>query len=125
LDSESVLDAKEFKIKLPKDLAEAAKEAVSKEVVLGVRPQDVRVLNGKEKEKEKEKEKDLIKAQLYTTEPLGDMMILDLQIGVYIVKAVVSPYFKPEKELWVGFPPERMYLFDKKTGKTLAHLENP
>jgi multiple sugar transport system ATP-binding protein len=121
LDSESVLDAKGFKIKLPKDLAEAAKEAVSKEVVLGVRPQDVRVLNGKEKEKEK----DLIKAQLYTTEPLGDMMILDLQIGVYIVKAVVSPYFKPEKELWVGFPPERMYLFDKKTGKTLAHLENP
>jgi multiple sugar transport system ATP-binding protein len=120
LGSESVLDAKEFKIKLTKDLAEAAREAVSKEIVLGVRPQDVKVLNGKEKEKDK----DLIKAQLYTTEPLGDMMILDLQIGAYIIKAVVSPYFEPEKELWVNFPPERMYLFDKKTGRTLTHKKS-
>jgi multiple sugar transport system ATP-binding protein len=120
LTSESILDAKEFKIKLPRDLAEAAKKAASNEVVLGVRPQDVKVLNGKEREKEK----DLIKAQLYTTEPLGDTMILDLQIGAYIIKAVVSPYFEPEKELWIKFPPERMYLFDKKTGKTLTHRTN-
>jgi hypothetical protein len=51
-------------------------------------------------------------------------MILDLQIGAYIIKAVVSPYFEPEKELWIKFPPERMYLFDKKTGKTLTHRPN-
>jgi len=119
LTSESVLDAKEFKIKLPKDLAEAAKTAVSKEVTLGVRPQDVTVF----KEGEREKEKDLVKAQLYTTEPLGDMMILDLEIGAYIIKAVVSPHFETEKDLWVKLPPERMYLFDKKTGKALTQRD--
>jgi len=116
LTEDSVLDAKEFKYPLPKDFAEAAKTATSEEVILGVRPQDVQVYRDA-------KVKDgLIRTNLYTVEPLGDMMILDLKVGDYLVKAVVSPDFEVEKvdKLWVKFPVDKIHLFDKKTGKALT-----
>jgi len=119
LTEKGVLDAKEFKYPLPKDLLEAAKAATSAEVVLGVRPQDIRVY------RDAKAKKGLIETSIccyvYTTEPLGDTMILDLQIGDYIVKAVVSPDFETEtaEKLWLKFPANKIYLFDKKTGKAL------
>jgi len=53
---------------------------------------------------------------------LGDVLILDLKVGEYLVKAVVSPDFEVENidQLWVKFPVSKIYLFDKKTGKALA-----
>ncbi|NIO37433.1 ATP-binding cassette domain-containing protein, partial [Candidatus Bathyarchaeota archaeon] len=77
LTEEGVLDAKEFKYLLPKDLFEATKTATSDEVILGIRPQDIRTY------RDATARKDCCEASLYTTEPLGDMMILDLQIGDY------------------------------------------
>jgi multiple sugar transport system ATP-binding protein len=115
LTEEGVLDAKEFRYYLSKDLLEAAKNATSNEIILGVRPQDIRVYRGLKAKK------NMIEASLYTTEPLGDMMILDLQIGDYIVKVVVSPDFEVDtaRKLWLSFPENKIYLFDKKTGKAL------
>lgn len=115
LTEEGILDAKEFKYPLPKDLLEAARTATSAEVVLGIRPQDIHV------HRDAKAKKDLIEADLYTTEPLGDVMILDLQIGDHIIKAVVSPDFETEtaKKLWLKFPANKIYLFDKKTGRVL------
>lgn len=116
LTEDSVLDAKEFKYQLPKDVAEAAKAATSEEIILGIRPQDIQVYKAA-------KAKDgCCWANLYTTEPLGDTMILDLKVGDYFVKAVVSPDFKFEKvdKLWIKFPVDKIYLFDKKTGKALT-----
>jgi multiple sugar transport system ATP-binding protein len=115
LTQEGVLDAKEFKYPLPKDLLEAVKIATSAEVILGIRPQDIRVY------RDAKAKKNLVEASLYTTEPLGDMMILDLQIGDYIVKAVVSPDFETEtaEKFWLRFPANKIYLFDKKTGRAL------
>jgi len=113
LTAEGVLNAKEFKYRLPKDLLEAAKTATSDEFVLGIRPQDIRV------HRDAKAKKGLIEASLYTTEPLGDMMILDLQIGDYIVKAVVSPDFETAEKLWLNFLANKIYLFDRKTGKAL------
>ena len=115
LKQNSVLDAKEFEYSLPKHLAEVAKSATTEEIVLGIRPQDIRVF------RDGKAEKGLIKADLYTTEPLGDVLILDLRIGKYLVKVVVSPDFSVEdlKTLWIRFPAEKICLFDKKTGKAL------
>ncbi len=112
---DSVLDAKEFKYPLPKDVTEAAKARTSEEVILGVRPQDVRVY------KDAKVKDGLIGANLYTTEPLGDVIILDLKVGDYLIKAVVSPDFNVDKvdKLWVKFPENKIFLFDKKTGKAL------
>jgi multiple sugar transport system ATP-binding protein len=116
LKENSVLDAKEFEYPLQKDAAQVAKSATSEKIILGIRPQDVRVF------RDAKAEKGLIKADLYTTEPLGDVLILDLRIGEYLVKVVVSPDFDVEdmKTLWIKFPAEKVYLFDEKTGKAIS-----
>ena len=116
LTEDSVLDARDFRYSLPKDVEEAAKARTSEEIILGIRPQDIIVY------KDAKVKNDLIGAKLYTTEPLGDVLILDLKVGEYLVKAVVSPDFKVENmdQLWMKFPVSKIYLFDKKTGKALA-----
>jgi len=66
--------------------------------------------------------KDFVKTQLDVIEPLGDRLILDLKVGDYLVKALVSPSFKSEigDQLRIEFPADKVYLFDKKTGKVLT-----
>ncbi len=110
------LDAGEFRYPLPDHVAKAAKKCTSNVCILGVRPQDVLVY------KDAKRKKGLIKAVLDVTEPLGDVMILDLKVGDYLVKAVVSPDFKAElgDELWIAFPANKIHIFDKKTGATLV-----
>jgi len=110
------LDGGEFRYPLPEHVAEVTKKCTSGVCVLGVRPQDVLVY------KDAKRKKGLIKAVLDVIEPLGDVTILDLKVGDYLVKAVVSPDFKAElgDELWITFPANRVHIFDKKTEKTLA-----
>jgi multiple sugar transport system ATP-binding protein len=110
------LDTGEFRYPLPEHLAEAAKKCTSDVCILGVRPQDVLVSkNAKEKKR-------LVKARLEVVEPLGDKEILNLKVGEYLVKALVSPDFKAEigDELWIDFPADKIYIFDKKTGEALT-----
>lgn len=109
------LDTGEFKYSLPENVAEAAKKRTSDACILGVRPQDVLVYKDAKK-------KGLVKAVLDVIEPLGDVTILDLKVGGYLVKAVVSPDFKAElgDELWIEIPAEKTHIFDKKTGATLV-----
>ncbi len=110
------LNTGEFKYTLPEHLAEAVTKCTADACVLGVRPQDVLV------NKEAKRKKGLVKVVLDMIEPLGDVTILDLKVGDYLVKAVVSPDFKAElgDELWIEFPAEKIHIFDKKTGTTLV-----
>jgi len=116
LTKEGALDAGEFVYPLPRNLAKATRECTSDKCVLGVRPQDVLVF------KDAKGKDGLIKARLDVTEPLGDMLILDLKVGNYLVKAVASPSFEAEMgdQLWIKFPENKIHLFDQKTGKALA-----
>jgi multiple sugar transport system ATP-binding protein len=111
-----ILNTGEFKYPLPENVAKAAKKCVSTACILGVRPQDVLVY------KDSKIKKGLVKAMLDVIEPLGDVTILDLKVGDYLVKAVVSPDFKAElgDELWIEFPTKKIHIFDKKTGATLV-----
>ncbi len=111
-----ILDAGEFQYPLPDSVAKATERCTSSMCILGVRPQDIFV------HKDKKKRKGLIKGALDVIEPLGDIKILDLKVGDYLVKAVVSPDFESElgDELWMKFPPDKVHIFDKKTGKTLT-----
>ncbi|NIO37542.1 ATP-binding cassette domain-containing protein [Candidatus Bathyarchaeota archaeon] len=118
LTEERVLDAGEFKYHLPEELAEiATKYASSSDLILAIRPQHIKIHT------EEEGRTDLIKAELYTTEPLGERMILDLEVGKSIIKALVEPDFQIQDELWMEFPPSKIYLFDKKTQKSLAFIK--
>ena len=111
-----VLDAGEFALPLSDDLARVARTASSDKVVLAIRPQDIVVhTQGSAKE-------GLIPAELYTTEPLGDIMILDLRVGEALFKASVASDFPTEAsgEMTLELPMEKIYLFDGKTGATLT-----
>ncbi len=108
-----VFDAGSFKYPVPDRLREKTKEWPSS-LVFGIRPQDVIVHT-------KAKGKGLIKAKLEIDEPLGDRQVLDLRVGEYLVKALVSPNFKAElgDELWIELSSDKFYVFDKKTGQAL------
>ena len=108
-----VFDAGPFKYPVPEPLLKKA-ESWSSSLVLGVRPQDVLVHL-------KPSNSGVIKAVLEIDEPLGDRQVLDLKVGDYLVKALVLPDFKADlgAELWLEFPSDKIYVFDKKTGKTL------
>lgn len=111
-----VLDAGEFQYQLPDNLASLAARASSSEVVLGIRPQDIRVRTSGEDHD------NLIPVKIFTTEPMGDVTILDFEIGDSLTKAVVSPDFIGEAgmDIWLLLPPEKVYLFDRRTGEALT-----
>jgi multiple sugar transport system ATP-binding protein len=136
-----VFDAGPFKYPVPKPLQQKAK-AWPTSLVLGIRPQDVKVhskaddatTKKKEASERSEEEKaapsktlgeikkqPFINAILEIDEPLGDRQVLDLRVGDYLVKALVSPDFKTNlgDELWMEFPEDKIYVFDKKSGQNL------
>ena len=125
-----VFDAGPFKYPVPEQLLEKAKEWPSS-LVLGVRPQDVLVHSKSQAATQKKEAPEaakkgkaprlLINATLEIDEPLGDRQVLDLKVGDYLVKALVLPDFEAAlgDELWIDFPSDKIYLFDKKTGQAL------
>jgi multiple sugar transport system ATP-binding protein len=136
-----VFDAGPFKYPVPRPLLEKAKGWPTS-LVLGVRPQDVKVHSKLENATIKKKgasegseegktppsktlgdikNQPLVNAILEIDEPLGDRQVLDLRVGDYLVKALVSPDFKVSlgDELWIEFPEDKIYVFDKKSGQTL------
>jgi multiple sugar transport system ATP-binding protein len=114
--ADGFLDAGEFRYPLSDELAEAARNASSDEVVLAIRPQDIVVHS------EGASQTGLIQAELYTTEPLGDMMILDLKIGDALLTAAVAADFPADSSptVMLEIPIRKIYLFDGKTGAALT-----
>ena len=107
-------DVSMFKYPVPEQYWEKAKDWSSL-LILGIRPQDVIVHT-------KATKKGLIKAMLEIVEPLGDRQVLDLRVGDYLVKALVLPDFEAElrDELWLEFPSDKIFVFDKKTERNLT-----
>jgi multiple sugar transport system ATP-binding protein len=120
-----VFDAGPFKYPVPEPMREKAKKWPSS-LVLGVRPQDIMVhtkaqVASTRKKDDAKAPQFLINAVLEIDEPLGDRQVLDLRVGDYLVKALVLPDFRAElgDELWIDFPSDKIYVFDKKTGQAL------
>jgi multiple sugar transport system ATP-binding protein len=115
LSEDDALTCKEFKLSLPKNVVDILRESGSEEYVLGVRPQDTIV------SKKAERAKNYVKSVVEVVEPIGDQIILDLKVGDYPVKAVVSPDFKAEtgEEFWITFSIDKVHVFDRNTGKAL------
>ena len=110
----NVLDLKEFKLSVPDAATDAIKKATSNEFVVGIRPQDVIVTPA-------EGGGEGVEMEVYTTEPMGDITILDLRVGDITVKAVVSPD-NPAQEgqkVRVRLPLTKLHLFDRSSGETL------
>ena len=116
LEGERMLDATDFRIPVPEQFRLAMADAGLTEFILGIRPQDVEVAA------ERPTGEGHIPASLYTTEPQGDSTILDLTVGDQIVKVVVpgSTNLEGIENFVLRFPPDRVLLFDRKTGKALG-----
>jgi len=101
-----MLDVSEFK--------EIKKNATSSELVIGIRPEHITL--------SREPAEGAIKAKVYVIEPLGRKVIVNLQVGDTIFKVEEDPKFKsePGEEVWMIFNRDKLYIFDKKTGKTIV-----
>src|SRR5467141_3766700 len=89
----NVLDAGSFRIPVPDRFLEPLKKTASEKLVLGIRPQDLRVNPTPPTEADGvvvyRFPSTSVPAEIYTTEPLGDSTILDLKVGETLLKAVV------------------------------------
>lgn len=112
----SYLDAGTFSLPLPENITRVVRDkATSSELILGFRCEDVSIERDKASDR-------LVETEVYVTEPTGSETIVDLRIGSNIVKAKAAPDFLISigDRVWMGIKKEKMYLFDKKTGKAIA-----
>jgi len=113
-DGERLLDAGHFTYPISGHIAELIGKAKSSELVLGIRPEDISVYD--------QKKINLIEAQVYVLETLGDSIIIDLKVGDNIVKAKVGPDFMAEvgSKVYLAFNERRLHIFDKKTERAIV-----
>ena len=115
-DRRAFLDTSEFKLEIDRQLASAIREkSTSNEFILGVRPEDVSVAK-------EGLRRDVIPAQIYVVEPIGESTIVDLKVGRYLVKARAAPAFKAEigEKVNIQIDTEKIRIFDKKTEQALV-----
>jgi multiple sugar transport system ATP-binding protein len=98
--------------KLGKPVSERLK---GREITLGVRPENIRVLE--------EPRKNAIEAKIMVAERLGAKVILDMGItGTDFFKAVAPPEqsVKPGEVKWLEFDLEKIHIMDRATGEVLV-----
>ncbi|PSQ61137.1 MAG: glycerol-3-phosphate ABC transporter ATP-binding protein, partial [Halobacteriales archaeon SW_9_67_25] len=110
------LDHPEFRLPLPG--AETLEAERDSEVRLGVRPEDLYLAEESSKEF-----RGGIAEIVEVTEPLGDSLLLECTIGTDTVKVQSSPRSGVQygDTVELAYDPERLHLFDAKTGQTLYH----
>lgn len=64
-------------------------------------------------------------AQVYTSEPTGDLTFVHVQVGPHLVVASVDPSFhvSPDDRIWVSFDQDSLHLFDAQTETALPPAE--
>jgi len=91
---------------------EAVKDYVGKEMMLGIRPEDLILSDG---------DKSNLTGEVYVVEPLGLYTIINIASGDIRLKAVASdPDIKVGQSVRVHFDETRMHLFDRKTEKVIV-----
>lgn len=120
------LDAGDFRLPVPEHLSGPLRDTSAAKVVLGIRPQDVGVSPSAAAESSGTVvyrfPSSSVPAEIYTTEPLGDSTILDLKVGDKLLKALVGAAFEGDAgtQVVIRFPPDRIYLFDRQSGRAIA-----
>ncbi len=106
----------EFAVELPYEAAKLALEkAAGSEIILGVRPEHLYIAETRTPR--------TIEASVYIVEPLGGETIIDFKIGdtIYKLKHKGEINLKPGDKINIAYDPNRIYIFDKKTGKSLLY----
>ena len=101
-----------FDFELPQEKAAALmKNASSQSIRLGIRPTHFELLPKKAGEF-------CIPAEVYISEPLGEVQIIDLSFGSQRLKVVTSPDVKVTigENVWLSFSLDKTHFFDPETG---------
>ncbi|MEM2875227.1 MAG: ABC transporter ATP-binding protein [Candidatus Hadarchaeales archaeon] len=111
----TVADAGPFSIVPPQKASDALRRSKSTGATLGVRPEDVHVLE--------RKERGSIEGKVYFFQQMGNVGYVDVDMGDGIrITASVDPDFdaRPGEKVFVRFDERRMKFFDEETGKLIA-----
>jgi ABC-type sugar transport system ATPase subunit len=109
-DKEFYIDADSFKI--PINGQGRKKMPATGRYVLGIRPENISI-----GEREKPQRRIVLQGKMLITEVIGSDTIVHIEVGKHVIESFVPGIYRSasEKELWVGFDPENIYLFNKET----------
>jgi len=109
-----VLDAGEFSITLPAEIARVVRKAGCSEVIVGVRPEDVLLTEGRQK--------NALEMRIDLVEPVGSEDFLYMSTGAIRFVAKVPPKagLAAGKKVFVTFRMERVHIFDGKTERAIV-----
>jgi multiple sugar transport system ATP-binding protein len=101
-----------FRLTAGADDAERLKNSGEKSLILGVRPEDIRVVGEKES---------LMSVEVMVVEPQGSFQIVAVEIEKEVVKLLVSSEKKifPGDSLHLSFNPDRLHFFNCDTEKRI------
>jgi len=105
-----------FSVYAEKKVLGSLLQGLKKEVILGIRPEDIAIYFEKPKNA-------AIGAEVYVTEPLGNKTIVDIRMGKDVIKAIASASFsgKPGQKVWLMVKESKLHLFEKETGSCVYH----
>ena len=113
------IDAGCFKVKAPKDRAEKLKDYVGKEVIFGIRPEDIfdKALSNIVQATPD----NTVKANIDVIEPMGPVVTMYLSCGDHAVVATIDAEtkFKENSEIELIFDMAKTHVFDKETQKAI------
>jgi len=110
LNGKFYLNAKTFKYDITPLAKTVKKEASSDKLILGIRPEHIQI--------SLDMKPSWIKSKCVVTEPLGNRMIIHLDIGdQQVVKAKSSSLvdISPGDTVWINFPSDNIRIFDGKS----------
>jgi len=113
-DDKYMLEHQSFRIELPKEMGEIImKRASSSELILGVRPEDLKIVS--------EEEINTIPVEVYVCEPLGVETIVNVKIGDDIVKVKIpgEVSYTMGQRVLLKYDINKIHVFDKRTGRAL------
>ena len=109
-----LLNVGDFQIESPKPLEPTLQERADREVIVGVRAENIEV--------ELEPVPDGVHSQVLVVEPLGAQQLLTVQVGRDILKVATRAdvAIEPDQEIWLKFSQDKIRVFDEETGDTLS-----
>jgi multiple sugar transport system ATP-binding protein len=108
-------DAAGLRIKIPSKKQEALQRYAGRRVVLGVRPEALRVASGADPAEY------AFDTAVEVVEPLGNEILLDVRAGPHAMVARVDPStrLKVHESVRLAFDPERLHFFDTASGAAI------
>ncbi|MEM4476071.1 MAG: ABC transporter ATP-binding protein [Desulfurococcaceae archaeon] len=109
-----VLECDFGEYKLPKSIAEAILTKTVKELIIGVRPEHVKVVG--------KYIPGALEAKFIYVEKLGRELIAHLKIGESKITSIISPevHSSLKETVWILFDENKIHVFDKSSGKAIV-----